>query len=96
MKGIHLSVAALLNGPRLWRSPAAVRFQRVPGAQVRSFGAHLTVAVTTAGPVFSLFQSKSWHERERRVQLHRYGLAVSMQLKNHEWTLMNTNLLTRK
>jgi hypothetical protein len=29
------------------------------------------------------------------VGLHRSGLAVSMQLKNHEWTLMNTNLRTR-
>src|SRR3954469_9006644 len=102
---IHLSVAALLNGPRLWRSPAAardcgsrirtsnprlhanshalrlgsataaVRFQSVPGAEVRSFGAHLTVAVTTTGPVFSLFRSEIWDDRERRVQLHRSGLA---------------------
>jgi hypothetical protein len=48
----------------------------VPGAEVRSFGAHLTLAVTTAGPVFSLSRIESWDERERGVQLHGYGLEV--------------------
>jgi hypothetical protein len=37
----------------------------VPGAEVRSFGAHLTVAVTTAGPVFSLFRNDPEEEEEK-------------------------------
>jgi hypothetical protein len=61
-------LAALLNGLRLGSATATVRFPSVPGAEVRSFGAHLTVAVTTAGPVFSLFRNGPEEEEEEEKE----------------------------